>query len=398
MTTRSMALRILYDQPLPNVSAASIQVLKTAGAFARRGHDVRIYHPGKPIDVQELSSYYGEAWPDSMTFLASKYTDWLGRMHLRRDINHRFPASQAVVLLGRGAAVQGLLTARRLSPRTIRLYEMHNIQWLRYAQKSSLNAANSGRIVQLREQEIQTIRAVDGLICLTQAVKEAARDLAGRLPPSLILPSGTNLSATESVSKAFDVTYAGKIEARKGVDILVAAMAHLPGRHLAIAGGPKSAVAEIRKHVQNHNLQDRIQIRENIPFSAVSDFLISGKVGVCPNPQGYDAVSDRFTSPMKLLQMLSLGMAVVATDTAPIRAIVQHDHDAWLVPANDPRALAVGIQTLLHNPALALRLGHEAKKTAVRYSWDRRAERLERFVSLLAEPASASSVGSTQTV
>jgi glycosyltransferase involved in cell wall biosynthesis len=94
---------------------------------------------------------------------------------------------------------------------------------------------------------------------------------------------------------------------------------------------------------------------------------------------GVDTVADRFTSPIKLIQMMANGMAIVATDVAPVRAIATHERDALLVPPDDPAALAAAAARLLADPALAARLGAEARRTSERYSWRARAEALRAF-------------------
>ena len=124
-----------------------------------------------------------------------------------------------------------------------------------------------------------------------------------------------------------------------------------------------------------------------LPAADVADFLRGARVGVCPLAAGRDSVSDRFTSSLKLLQMMALGMPVVATDTPPIRAVATDGRDVLLVPPNDPEALAGGIGRLLADPDLAARLAAAARRTAEAYGWDARARRLEDFAAgLLAAP------------
>ena len=71
----------------------------------------------------------------------------------------------------------------------------------------------------------------------------AVEETYGLASPHVVLPSGTETPAPHQrpAQRSFDVVYAGKLEQRKGVHDLIAAMAHLEGRPLAIAGGPTEA-------------------------------------------------------------------------------------------------------------------------------------------------------------
>ncbi len=82
------------------------------------------------------------------------------------------------------------------------------------------------------------VEGVDAVLCLTSAVKTALEQ-SFRVPcPTLVLPSGAALPAVPSSAggdatcRDIDVIYAGKLEGRKGLPILLAAMRHLPGRRL----------------------------------------------------------------------------------------------------------------------------------------------------------------------
>ena len=118
-----------------------------------------------------------------------------------------------------------------------------------------------------------------------------------------------------------------------------------------------------------------------LPPAAVAHFLLSGRVGVCPLTVGVDSVSDRFTSPLKLLQMMSLGMPIVASDVAPVRALVNDGEEALLTPAGDPRRWwrrSRGCSTTRTKNAAARCHGTERAKG---FTWSERAGGLEKLLS-----------------
>ena len=61
--------------------------------------------------------------------------------------------------------------------------------------------------------------------------------------------------------------------------------------------------------------------------------------------------------PKSLLEAAAFGRPIVATDVPGCREIARHDVNAFLVPPDDPVALADAIAVLAHDPALRARLG-----------------------------------------
>jgi len=49
--------------------------------------------------------------------------------------------------------------------------------------------------------------------------------------------------------------------------------------------------------------------------------------------------------------------------------LLEHDHDALLVPPDDPEAMAAAVYRLLTEPGLAKRLSHNARKKAEHFDW-----------------------------
>lgn len=72
--------------------------------------------------------------------------------------------------------------------------------------------------------------------------------------------------------------------------------------------------------------------------------------------------------PNALMEAMALGLPIVATDCpcGGPRTIMTHEVDGLLVPIKDQKAMEDGINRLIEDPALAARLGREARKIAER--------------------------------
>jgi glycosyltransferase-like protein len=168
----------------------------------------------------------------------------------------------------------------------------------------------------------------------------------------------------------------GGIEPRKGSDTLVEAVASLrrSGRRpvLAVLGG--------------HSFQDYRDYRERVLASLPGlglrlddDLVLLGTVADTELPAWY-AAADVLAFPstkegwgLAVLEAMSAGLPVVASDLAVFREYLRPGRDALLVPADDASALAAALAAVLHDRPLAGRLRSAGRKVAARYPWARSA-------------------------
>ena len=127
--------------------------------------------------------------------------------------------------------------------------------------------------------------------------------------------------------------------------------------------------------VRELGLQNRVTITGLLPPTGVAAALASASVLVLPNPAS--AISERYTSPLKLFEYLTMGRPIVASDLASIREVLEHRRTALLVPPGDERALAAALVELRRDPADGSDAGRGCAGPRARFSWEARAGRLE---------------------
>jgi glycosyltransferase-like protein len=168
----------------------------------------------------------------------------------------------------------------------------------------------------------------------------------------------------------------GGIEPRKGSDTLVRAIAALKraGRR------PVHAV------IGGHSFQDYRAYRDRVLASLPGlglrlddDVVLLGTVPDAELPAWY-AAADVLAFPstkegwgLVVLEAMSAGLPVVASDLPVFREFLTPDRDALMVPVGDPPALAAALTKVLDDPELAARLRDAALATAERFTWTRSA-------------------------
>ena len=181
----------------------------------------------------------------------------------------------------------------------------------------------------------------------------------------------------------------GGIEPRKGSDTLVQAIAALKkaGRDpvLAVVGG--------------HSFQDYRPYRDRVLASLPGlglrlddDVILVGTVPDAELPAWY-AAADVLAFPstkegwgLAVLEAMSAGLPVVASDLPVFGEYLTSGRDALLVPVDDPAALATALATVLDDPDLAASLREAALTTARRYTWARSAAEHQALYSSIRPP------------
>jgi glycosyltransferase involved in cell wall biosynthesis len=147
----------------------------------------------------------------------------------------------------------------------------------------------------------------------------------------------------------------GRLFSQKGQQYLIEALPLLkndfPDLRLILVGdGPLRA--------EFVELSHRLGIRENVILTGlrrdIPDILAAMDVFVFPS------LWEGFSN--ALLEAMSAGRPIVASDIPPVREIISSADQAVLVPPKDPSALAKGIKYILGNKEKAVILGETARQ------------------------------------
>jgi len=380
---------VLYfaDTRFPIERANGVQTMETCHALASRGHRVTLVTRADSAAVaRDPFEFYGLPPLPALEIvrLASPSNLRLRRVRfLLAALAHVRRRPDALVYTrDLGLAAFLLQVPGRRRPAVI--YESHGVAPIVTAEMPRLLGrpeleAPASKLRRLDRRERHVWLRASAYVTITRALAE---ELAARYGPRrdvFVAPDGArgDTCPAAPLPPPFVVGYAGHLYPWKGADVLVQAIARLPDVHGLIVGGhPREPDRQrVERLVADLGLAPRVTITGLVPPREVMQRLSRAHVLALPNTAS--AISERYTSPLKLFEYLAMGRPIVASDLPALREILTANETAILVPPGDAEALAKAIARVAADPDLASRLGRAAAALARRYTWEARAERLE---------------------
>jgi glycosyltransferase involved in cell wall biosynthesis len=176
----------------------------------------------------------------------------------------------------------------------------------------------------------------------------------------------------------FRIAFSGRLVPWKGHRVLLDALARLDAAGKSaweawiIGGGDDDAyLRELEAFTTSHGLADRVRFLGHV--AAPRDLV--GQCDVLVH------ASEREPFGLVVAEAMSLGVPVIASDTAGPREIVRPGETGWLVRVGDAEALATRLDTLMRDPDGRTAIARRAQDdVARRYRADRCIPRLEELV------------------
>lgn len=195
-------------------------------------------------------------------------------------------------------------------------------------------------------------------------------DIACPAPHSTLkLNNDFNLTNDDEV-----ITFVSRnLEPYRGYHIFIRALPKLmqerPNAHIVIVGddgvsyGSKPPKGETYKQhyldeVKEQIDMSRIHFLGHVSYNQFLDVLRISSIHVY--------LTYPFVLSWSMIEAMSIGCTVVASDTPPVREVIDHEKNGLLFDFFDPEALVEQVCCALDRPELASRLGQAARQTAVK--------------------------------
>lgn len=203
------------------------------------------------------------------------------------------------------------------------------------------------------------------------------------------IPTFTNtrtFSPLHPGEKDRGICFSGRLEAIKGVDILLEAFSRVPQRpehpiHLTIAGnGQPETITALKERTATLGLTDRVRFAGHLDDAGLGRLLSRSSLSVVP--------SICFENlPNTLLESLACGTPVLASDLGSLSRSIIPGKTGDLFRAGDPEDLSRKLQYYLDRPDLMGEMGRLARQQALdTYSAPAHVDRLEQVIQKLVNP------------
>ncbi|MBI3652370.1 MAG: glycosyltransferase family 4 protein [Acidobacteria bacterium] len=181
--------------------------------------------------------------------------------------------------------------------------------------------------------------------------------------------------------------YFGALQRWQGVEVLLKAFARLKDfadLHLVICSStPHRFVKEYGKLAARLEIAERLIWHFALSEAELAPWRAHALLSVAPLTECARNL-EQGCCPLKILESMAAGVAVVASDIPAVREIISDGVDGKLIRADRPADLARAIRVLLEYPDTLQRMGERAKERIAKdFRWQQASEKLSALYAAL---------------
>ena len=156
------------------------------------------------------------------------------------------------------------------------------------------------------------------------------------------------------------VLFVGRLAYYKGLEVLVEAMALVPGSARLVVVGEGAERGQIQAAIDARGLSERVTLIGHVPDSELAPYLHAAELFVLPSTSHAEAFG------LVLVEAALAGLPSISTEVSTGTSWVnRHGESGLIVPPRNPRALGAAIETLLASEPLRRAMGERARQRAV---------------------------------
>jgi glycosyltransferase involved in cell wall biosynthesis len=240
-----------------------------------------------------------------------------------------------------------------------------------------------GTLEKIRAIEMACCAAADRIVTPSEMTKRCLVKLGVDGDKIRVIPNGADVECgghaaaldpqSGGMAAALHILYFGSPQSWQGIETLLRAFARLadfPDLRLVIC-----ASRETKAWKPYEKLAEKLNVpvvwRYALPEDELAVWRRNALVSVAPLSD-CARNAEQGCAPLKIVESMASGVAVVASDLPPVREIIRHGENGWLVHPDRPAELARALRILIEHPALARQLGAAARRTVEeRFTWAR---------------------------
>ncbi|MBK6660231.1 MAG: glycosyltransferase family 4 protein [Proteobacteria bacterium] len=325
--------RVRAPQRIPDVDSAPVAAATAATDMPARGlramftawlrHQLRDVRPAtSPFSVRLLFARYAHAYLPTL-------------LALEADVYHAHELwmLESCALAARASGARLVYDSHELEPH-------RNLDWCA--------ASNARRIA----YEQRYIADADAVFTVSPGVARAL-ETTYQLPAVGLLRNTPWLAKLRPAARGLRtvlgldantplVVYTGLITRHRGLELMLEALARLPGFHLAMVGRAEPTIAAaLQEQAARLGLAARVHALPPVPPEELIDFIASADVAVIAAPDA--CLSYRYSLPNKLFEALFAGLPLVVSDLEDMRDFVLRHRLGQVFAQGDVAALAAAL-------------------------------------------------------
>lgn len=271
----------------------------------------------------------------------------------RYDVVHGVEDAGAV---GVSVARRGrckLIVEKHSDPASYRRGAIRNVVMAAYGRVERYAAQHADAVIGTGQGLADQVRAMKGVECPVHHIFD--------IPSSLVesVPAAVEQRRTELTKGKGEVlvTFVGSFAVYQGVDLLFDAMPvvikQAPTARFLVVGGTAAEIAMRQEQLRARGVAERVTFLGKIPPDMLPVTLAASDILLSPRQAGVN-------TPLKVLDYMKAGRAIVATDSRANRLIL--DETTAVLTESMPSAFAQGICALVKDEATRKTLGAAGQK------------------------------------
>jgi len=206
-------------------------------------------------------------------------------------------------------------------------------------------------------------RVIKLIIALSPAMRKKAISYGVSSERAIVIPNGIDVNIISAKRKDkignenIDLLFVGRLAPEKAPLVLLEALIMLdPSIRLSIAGSGSQERA-IREFISANGLKDRVKLLGHLQSSEIQELYLNCDLLCVPS------ISDPL--PTVVLEAMSVGLPVVASDIDGIPFMIDDDLNGLLVPPNEPKELSLAINKLAGSAELRKEIAEAGQKKII---------------------------------
>ncbi len=201
-------------------------------------------------------------------------------------------------------------------------------------------------------------RHADYILAVSHVLADRIEAVGLKQGRIVVTPNGVDLSRFKTIQRRHDTNcpvlgFVGFVRPWHGLDTVISAMAQsrLPMKLIVAGDGPVRA--KLEEQAAALGLGERVRFIGVVPREDIPKLLAEFDIALQPKSVDY-------ASPLKLIEYMAAGCAIVAPDQRNIREIVEHRRTALLFDPDRDGAMWAAIEEFATNVTLRAELGANA--------------------------------------